>query len=118
MSASRRARRPKARARWSAKRKIDLVMQLLRGERTAAEAAHTHGLLLSEVELWRDQFLAAGERELLDPPTSAELRQQERERARLHAQLHELSAEVEVLQTAFKVLGLQAPPLPDRDASE
>jgi hypothetical protein len=40
-----------------------LVISLLKGEATAAEAARRHGLKLAEVEDWRDRFLfGAGER--------------------------------------------------------
>ena len=43
--------------RWTAKRRVALVISLLKGKTTAAEAARRHGLKLAEVEDWRDRFL-------------------------------------------------------------
>jgi len=36
--------------RWTAKRRAALVISVLRGETTAAEAARRHGLKVAEVE--------------------------------------------------------------------
>ena len=36
--------------RWTAKRRAALVVRVLRGETTAAEAARRHGLKVAEVE--------------------------------------------------------------------
>ena len=38
--------------RWTAKRKAALVIDILQGKTTAAEAARQHALTLAEVELW------------------------------------------------------------------
>ncbi|MEY4526347.1 MAG: hypothetical protein RL768_66 [Nitrospirota bacterium] len=43
--------------RWTAKRRVALVVSLLKGETSAAEAARTHGLTVAEVEDWREKFL-------------------------------------------------------------
>ena len=48
--------------RWTAKRRAALVISVLRGETTAAEAARRHGLKVAEVEEWRERFLLGGER--------------------------------------------------------
>ena len=45
--------RPEEVQRWTAKRRAALVISLLKGETTAAEAARRHGLKLAEVEDWR-----------------------------------------------------------------
>jgi hypothetical protein len=42
--------RPEEVQRWTAKRRATLVISLLKGETTAAEAARRHGLKLAEVE--------------------------------------------------------------------
>ena len=38
--------------RWTAKRKAALVIDILQGKTTAAEAARQHALTLAEVEQW------------------------------------------------------------------
>lgn len=38
--------------RWTAKRRVTLIVSLLKGETSAAEAARTHGLMVAEVEDW------------------------------------------------------------------
>jgi hypothetical protein len=50
--------------RWTAKRRTALVLQLIRGETSAQEAARKHGLTVAEVEDWRDKFLAGAENAL------------------------------------------------------
>jgi transposase-like protein len=42
--------------RWTAKRRAALVLSLLIGETTVAEAARRHGLTVAEVEQWREQW--------------------------------------------------------------
>ena len=39
--------------RWTAKRRTELVLQVLRGETSPQEAARKHGLTVSEVEMSR-----------------------------------------------------------------
>jgi transposase-like protein len=53
--------RPEEVQRWTAKRRAALVISLLKGETTVAEAARRHGLKVAEVEEWRDRFLLAAE---------------------------------------------------------
>ena len=43
--------------RWTAKRRVALVVTILKGETSVAEAARKHGLTVSEVEDWRHRFL-------------------------------------------------------------
>ncbi len=43
--------------RWTAKRRVALVVSILKGETSVAEAARKHGLTVAEVEDWRDRFL-------------------------------------------------------------
>ena len=43
--------------RWTAKRRVALVLSVLRGETTVAEAARKHGIPVAEIEQWRDRFL-------------------------------------------------------------
>jgi hypothetical protein len=43
--------------RWTAKRRVALVVSILKGETSVAEAAWTHGLTVAEVEGWWEKFL-------------------------------------------------------------
>src|SRR5262249_42011443 len=50
--------------RWTAKRKVELLLQLIRGERKLVDVCREHDLKQSEVEAWMDTFVNAGERGL------------------------------------------------------
>jgi len=50
--------------RWTAKRRVALVVSLLKRETSVAEAARTHGLTVAEVEDWREKFLVGAENAL------------------------------------------------------
>ncbi|HJS83302.1 MAG TPA: transposase [Nitrososphaera sp.] len=47
--------------RWTAKRRVALVVSIWKGETSVAEAARTHGLTVAEVEDWREKFLGGAE---------------------------------------------------------
>jgi transposase-like protein len=66
--------------RWTAKRRAALVISLLKGETTAAEAARRHGLKVAEVEAWRDRFLLAAENGLRARPIIRKTRRCARKR--------------------------------------
>ena len=48
--------------RWSAKRKVEVLLQLIRGEKKLVDVCREHDLKQSEVEAWMDTFVRAGER--------------------------------------------------------
>ena len=50
--------------RWTAKRTVELLLQLIRGERKLVDVCREHDLKQSEVEGWMDTFVKAGERGL------------------------------------------------------
>jgi transposase-like protein len=54
--------------RWTAKRRAALVVKILRGQTTVTEAARTHDLKVSDIELWKDTFLTSGENALRSNP--------------------------------------------------
>ena len=58
--------------RWTAKRRAALIVSVLRGETSAAEAARSYGLTLAEVEDWKEKFLLAGENALRARPRDEE----------------------------------------------
>ena len=47
--------------RWTARRKVELLLQLIRGERKLVDVCREHDLKQSEVETWMDTF-ASGRR--------------------------------------------------------
>ncbi len=58
--------------RWTAKRRMALVVSLVKGETSVAEAARTHGLTVAEVEDWREKFLLGAENALRSRPRDEE----------------------------------------------
>jgi transposase-like protein len=50
--------------RWSAKRKVELLLSLIKGERKLVDVCREHDLKQSEVEAWMDAFMKGGERGL------------------------------------------------------
>jgi transposase-like protein len=88
--------------RWTAKRRAALVISLLKGETTVAEAARRHGLKVAEVEEWRDRFLLGAENALRARPKEDEgLREEELNRYK--RKLGELTMDLEILRTAAKL---------------
>jgi transposase-like protein len=85
--------------RWTAKRRVALVISLLKGETTAAEAARRHGLKVAEIEEWRDRFLLGAENALRARPKEDEALHEE-ELNRYKRKLGELTMDLEILRTA------------------
>ena len=54
--------------RWTAKRRSALVLSIIKGETSVAEASRKYGLTVAEVERWREQFLSGGENALRSRP--------------------------------------------------
>jgi transposase-like protein len=50
--------------RWSAKRKVELLLSLIKGEKKLVDVCREHDLKQSEVEAWMETFMKAGERGL------------------------------------------------------
>lgn len=94
--------------RWTAKRKAAVVLDLIRGKTTAADAARQHGLTLAELEQWKDNFLAQGTEALRSHPRDREA-QWEAEKVRLQAKIGELAVEIDVLKKVHRILGKDLP---------
>jgi transposase-like protein len=88
--------------RWTAKRRAALVISLLKGETTAAEAARRHGLKIAEVEDWRDRFLLGAENALRARPKEDQALREE-ELNRFKRKVCELTMDLEILQTAARL---------------
>ncbi len=54
--------------RWTAKRRTALVLEILRGETSAVEAARKHGVTVADIEDWRERFLSGAESALRSRP--------------------------------------------------
>ena len=87
--------------RWTAKRRAALVIEILRGDLSVAEAARRHGLIVAEVEEWRERFLAGAENALRSRPLGEEA-QKEQELKRLKQKVGELVMELDVVKEAIK----------------
>ena len=94
--------------RWSAKRKVDLLLSLIKGERKLVDICREHDLKQSEVESWMETFLKAGERGL-KARSADETDVRDREVKELRAKVGELVLELDARKK------LQA--LNDRDPS-
>ena len=91
--------RPEEVQRWTAKRRAALVVSLLKGETTAAEAARRHGLKIAEVEDSRDRFLLGAENALRARPKEDEALREE-ELNRFKRKVGELTIDLDILRTA------------------
>ena len=88
--------------RWTAKRRVALVLSVLKGETTVAEAARKHGLTVAEVEQWRDRFLLGAENALRARVKDEEAVREE-ELKRLQRKVGELTMDLDILREAMKV---------------
>ena len=58
--------------RWTAKRRVALVLERLRGGTTAAQAARKYSLTIAEIEGWKEAFLSGAENALRSRPRDEE----------------------------------------------
>ena len=87
--------------RWTAKRRQALILQLVRGETTPAEAARKYDLTVREIEEWRDKALAAMENALRSRPRD-EAEQKEQEIKQLKQKVGELVMDLDVYKEAMR----------------
>ena len=87
--------------RWTAKRRQALILQLIRGETTTAEAARKYGLTVREVEEWREKAMSAMENSLRSRPRD-EADQKEQEVKRLKQKVGELVMDLDVYKEAMR----------------
>ena len=80
--------------RWSAKRKVELLVSLMKGEKTLVDACREYDLKQSEVEGWMDAFMRSGERGL-KARSEDEVAAHEREVRELRAKVGELVLEID-----------------------
>ena len=87
--------------RWTAKRRVAVVVSILKGEASIAEAARTHGLTVAEVEDWRDRFLLGAENALRKRPKDEEVLKEEQMKT-LTQKIGELVLDNDILWEALK----------------
>jgi transposase-like protein len=97
------------RGRFTAKRKADAVMRLLKGE-DLDTLSRELGVTAATVSAWRDAFMAGAEANLKSrEPTAAD-----DDNLRLKAKIGELTMEVELLREKATKLEANAPNFPWR----
>ena len=87
--------------RWTAKRRVALVVSLLKGETSVAEAARMHGLTMAEVEDWREKFLSGAENALRTRPKDEDAVKDEQIR-KLKQKIGDLVLDNDILREALK----------------
>jgi transposase-like protein len=79
-----------------------LVLSILKGETSVAEAARKHGLKVAEVEEWQERFLLAAENALRSRPRDEDALKDE-EIKRLKQKVGELVLDLDILKTANRL---------------
>ena len=85
--------------RWTAKRRAALVVEILRGDTSAQEAARHHGLTVAEIDQWKERFLAGAENALRSRPVDEE-EMKDREIKRLKQKIGDLVMDIDILKEA------------------
>jgi transposase-like protein len=88
--------------RWTAKRRTALVLEILRGDTTAAEAARRHDLTVAEIEQWKERFLSGAENALRSRPLDDEALK-DQEIKRLQRKVGELVMDMDILKEAARL---------------
>jgi transposase-like protein len=83
--------------RWTAGRKAAVVLDIIKGKSTPADAARLHGLTVADVESWVEKFVEGGKEGLRAVPRELEAKF-DAERKDLLAKVGELTLQVD----AFK----------------
>jgi transposase-like protein len=87
--------------RWTAKRRVALVVSILKGETSIQEAARKHGLKVAEIEDWRDRFLVGAENALRSRPKDEEALKDEQIK-KLKQKIGDLVLDNDILKEAMK----------------
>ena len=103
------ARHPDPPQRWSARRKSEIVVRLLKGESIDALSRETQQTAVKLSE-WRDAFFAGAESGLKGRPEEDEQAAHLDERRRLQAKIGELAMENELLYERCHKLEAGLPP--------
>jgi Helix-turn-helix domain len=85
--------RPPERSRWSARRKTEVVLRVLRGEALDALSREL-GVTAAAIARWRDQFLAGGQAAVRRRPAD----ERDEQLGRRRAKVGEITMENELLR--------------------
>jgi transposase-like protein len=88
--------------RWTARRRMALVLSVLKGELSEEDGARRHGLTVAEIADWRDRVLQAAHNALRSRPRDADAIKDDQIR-RLRQKIGELVVDVDVLKEALQV---------------
>ena len=91
--------------RWTAKRKVAAVMDIIKGRTTAVDVAREHALTVSEVEGWQERFLGGAEEFLRSNPRDEQASHDD-EKRELLAKVGELTLEVDALKKTQRSQGM------------
>jgi transposase-like protein len=94
--------------RWTAKRKAALVLDLIRGKITTAEASRQHGLTVQKLDAWKEDFIAQGTEALRSHPRDRQAQWEAKEKDLL-AKVGELTLAVDILKKTHRILGKDLP---------
>jgi transposase len=97
----------RSRPRWSAGKKTDAVLRLLRGE-SLEVLSRDLGVEAHRLAAWRDEFLEAGKQGLKGQ--RADRSQEDRQLKEAERKVGQLTLENEILRAAAEKRGLQIPP--------
>jgi len=95
--------------RWTARRKAEIVTEIIKGQTTASEVARVHDLTIGEVEQWKSDFIDMGTEALRSHPRDAEAKHKAKEKDLL-AKIGDLTMQMEAYKIACDV---QGKPYPD-----
>jgi transposase len=98
----------RASARWSAGKKMDVVLRLLRGEKLD-ELSREVGVEAHRIAAWRDEFLEGG-KEALKGRTASGTGPDDRRLRQAERKIGELTLENEIWKKVAEKRGLQMPP--------
>ncbi len=87
--------------RWTAKRRVALVVSIVKGETSIAEAARKHGLTVAEIEDWQERFFLAAEN-ALRARSKDEGALKDEQIKKLKQKVGELVLDVDILREAAK----------------
>ena len=96
----------RSKARWSANKKVDVVMRLLRGE-SLDVVSRDVGVEAHRLAAWRDEFLDAGKTGLKGRKPGSD---EDRRLAEAERKIGELTMDNEILRRIAEKRGLQMPP--------
>jgi hypothetical protein len=85
--------------RWTAKRRAALVVEILRGDTSAQEAARQHRLTMAEIEQWKERFLTGAENALRSRPLNEE-EMKDREIKRLKQKIGDRVMDIDIPKEA------------------